>query len=751
VANGAFKTYGRRRLAGLAAALLACALASAAMASRASAETLVVTSLKDNGEPGSLRETIKEAAADSRIVVPAGEIALTSGPLEVTKNLTIVGAGSGATTISGSDTWRVFTIEITGTPNMTLEGMTINDGKAQEGAGLKASGGLTLQDVVVTGNHAGGGVGEALGGGLDLEAGTYELIESAVTGNTAGGEALGAGRGGGIEYTASGVAEPFSLTLARSRVSGNHAGGGALQASGRGAGIDAESNLMEGKMSITLSESSVSGNMAGGGGAEKASGSGGGIEIAGAGEKANVSVTIDRSAITGNVAGGNGVEASGSGGGIDYSLGGLDATQALRITNTTIANNRAGGTGEKADGSGGGLRFGSGTATLSHLTVAGNSAGGGGGTSLGGGLDVESAGSVGIDNSILAANSGGNCAGTIPSGGHNIDDATSCGFASTGDRVGVDAKLGPLGAHGGPSLTQMPLAGSPAIDAADPATCPGSDQRGVARPQGDGCDIGAVEVARPTIATGSVSSLGSESATITGASITPNFSATSFHVDYGTTSAYGNFTAATSAGEGGGAQPVAAALSRLKPQTLYHFRFVASNAAGTVVSGDQTFTTSRATVAAVPVIKPAVTPPPTFSSVSLTNKRFRVSSKATAISARGIAAARRAPKGTRFRFRLSAAAKVQIVITRSAGGLRKGRSCVAPTAKLRRAHAKKCTRTLTVGKLIRKSMRAGSNAIAFSGRIGTRPLSPRAYRAVLSASNAGGRAKPVTLSFTVVR
>jgi hypothetical protein len=37
------------------------------------------------------------------------------------------------------------------------------------------------------------------------------------------------------------------------------------------------------------------------------------------------------------------------------------------------------------------------------------------------------------------------------------------------------------------------MAGSPAIDAGDNAACPAFDQRGVKRPQGNACDIGAVE------------------------------------------------------------------------------------------------------------------------------------------------------------------------------------------------------------------------------------------------------------------
>jgi len=58
--------------------------------------------------------------------------------------------------------------------------------------------------------------------------------------------------------------------------------------------------------------------------------------------------------------------------------------------------------------------------------------------------------------------------------------------------------LGPLADNGGPTWTHALLAGSPAIDAADDAACVappinGVDQRGVARPQGVGCDVGAFE------------------------------------------------------------------------------------------------------------------------------------------------------------------------------------------------------------------------------------------------------------------
>jgi hypothetical protein len=51
-----------------------------------------------------------------------------------------------------------------------------------------------------------------------------------------------------------------------------------------------------------------------------------------------------------------------------------------------------------------------------------------------------------------------------------------------------------LGDHGGPTPTIVPDATSPAVDAIPTASCPAPvDQRGVHRPKGPACDIGAVE------------------------------------------------------------------------------------------------------------------------------------------------------------------------------------------------------------------------------------------------------------------
>ncbi len=135
---------------------------------------------------------------------------------------------------------------------------------------------------------------------------------------------------------------------------------------------------------------------------------------------------------------------------------------------------------------------------------------------------------------------------------------------------------------------------------------------------------------------------------------------------------------------------------------------------------------------------------PTITAASLANKRFRVGREATAISAG------KAPLGTTLRFTLAAPARLQITITTTAPGLRHAHICVTPTARLKRAHAKGCTRTLTVGTLARAREPEGIDSVAFSGRIGSRALTPGNYRAGLSADNNAGPSNTVALGFAIV-
>jgi hypothetical protein len=89
--------------------------------------------------------------------------------------------------------------------------------------------------------------------------------------------------------------------------------------------------------------------------------------------------------------------------------------------------------------------------------------------------------------------------------GGNIESPTNeCGFTDPTDLVSVteaELNLGPLADNGGPTPTQALLPGSVAIDHIPPSMCLdqdglplATDQRGVARPQGIACDVGAFEV-----------------------------------------------------------------------------------------------------------------------------------------------------------------------------------------------------------------------------------------------------------------
>jgi hypothetical protein len=104
-----------------------------------------------------------------------------------------------------------------------------------------------------------------------------------------------------------------------------------------------------------------------------------------------------------------------------------------------------------------------------------------------------------VEDVLLAGNTGGNCGGAVSaegfvSQGHNLSSDGSCpALTGPGDLKKTAAKVGPLQDNGGPTLTHALLDGSPAIDAGGAANCPPTDQRGISRPQGPTCDIGAYE------------------------------------------------------------------------------------------------------------------------------------------------------------------------------------------------------------------------------------------------------------------
>ena len=94
----------------------------------------------------------------------------------------------------------------------------------------------------------------------------------------------------------------------------------------------------------------------------------------------------------------------------------------------------------------------------------------------------------------------------------------------------------------------------------------------------------------PSAVTGSSTSVTVSSATLNG-TVDPNGRATTWYFQYGTSTGYGSRTPAQSAGSGTTATGVAAAVSRLRPGRLYHYRLVATSDAGTSRGADRTFST----------------------------------------------------------------------------------------------------------------------------------------------------------------
>src|SRR5689334_8096702 len=104
--------------------------------------------------------------------------------------------------------------------------------------------------------------------------------------------------------------------------------------------------------------------------------------------------------------------------------------------------------------------------------------------------------------------------------------------------------------------------------------------------------------AAPSATTGAASGVDHESATVHG-TVNPQGQATTYHFEYGTTSAYGSQTTDTSAGSGTSNADVSAALGGLKANTTYHYRLVAASSQGTTDGADRSFTTAKLPAPAV--------------------------------------------------------------------------------------------------------------------------------------------------------
>jgi fibronectin-binding autotransporter adhesin len=231
---------------------------------------------------------------------------------------------------------------------------------------------------------------------------------------------------------------------------------------------------------------------------------GGGVEI-GSGNGLIVDTTIAENTATGD------------GGGIFASV-----AQPLVVRSSTISGNRAAGAGggvraeratelivksstvaeNEANGGGGDILAenppAGGNPTVVELefaTIARNTADlDGGGTDSGGGIASGLDASYRSHGSLIALNAPDDCVAAVTSQGRNLlsDDFGCDIFDGPGDLVSPTPKLGELERNGGPTRTIEPKRRSPAVDSGG-RECPNRDQRGVRRPKGPNCDIGAIE------------------------------------------------------------------------------------------------------------------------------------------------------------------------------------------------------------------------------------------------------------------
>jgi CSLREA domain-containing protein/uncharacterized repeat protein (TIGR01451 family) len=437
----------------------------------------------------------------------SGEDNAMTGDLDIIgsaiNTLTITGAGLDNTIIDGNGTDRVF--DIRPGARATISGVTIRNGNPGAGndgggIGLGLTSRLTLNSSRVFTNTAASGGGAHVLGGLTLNDSTIEANYGGGVHNNAGlldfnnAQIISNTHGYGITNEAKGF-----LLFDGGTVSGNQ-GGGILSDSSTatlsnlniiyntGGGIHNKALTAQSPSKLTVTSSSIMSNTAA---------SGGGLLNNGPGADA----TIENTRISFNTASpanGGGIK---NGGTIDMKNSVLDHNQALSgggidnggfsldLTNVTISGNTV-------NDNGGGLHNRT-SASLINVTFDGNSADA---ADTGGNIYVDGdSASLSMRNSIIAnPGPGGNCVnnmGVLTSLGHNLESTDTCGLMATGDITDTIPLLGPLQDNGGPTFTHALLPGSPAIDQGDDSNCPINDQRGISRPQGAGCDIGAFEFA----------------------------------------------------------------------------------------------------------------------------------------------------------------------------------------------------------------------------------------------------------------
>jgi hypothetical protein len=472
-----------KRFVKLSAAALFAIAALAVQSIALGATTWTVTSYGDDpNDTATLRGALHAARDGDTIDLTGltGAIVLTNGAapvlreLPVNASVMIVGPGADKLAIDGNNFSTVF--HIFGV-TAAISGLTIRNGLATVdadgaglGGGIRNSGTLTLTDCAVSNNTAAGnGLAGGFGGGIfNLNERTLNITRCTLSGNVAIGGGSDLGEGGAIFNTHGGIdSAGGTVTIDGSAISGNSADLGAgifnlgtltisnTVLDGNTATVGAYSGVVAnggfgGAIlnlvgSATLTGVTVSNNIAKGEGGNCAGMANGGLV---GGTAAVTTASVSASTFTGNAP------------------SPICNSATLNVTNSTIWGNEGSAISSSWGVTNGGTWVPS-SVTLVNDTIGAN------------GIGVDNyfgRSSFYLKNTILTHNTDANCrnqteAGyTITSQDHNISDDTTCAV-----------------------FLEQPIS-SVAVDAIPPADCAVStDQRGVLRPQGTNCDIGAFE------------------------------------------------------------------------------------------------------------------------------------------------------------------------------------------------------------------------------------------------------------------
>lgn len=442
--------------------VLLLAIAALLIPVAAGAQTVLVVDPGGGGDYTTIQAAIVAAQSGDTVQINAGTY---TESLTIDKDLTLQGAGRATTTLDIGGVFNITSgaVLIDSGVEVTISGLTITGGNTSRGGGILNRGRLVLEDSHVVDNDA-----SSTGGGLYNEENAVVTIEnSTFSGNDS--------RNGGHHIANAGDLTLVHSVLKDSGTCRDCGGGGLLNVSSGNALVD----------SSLITNNNV------------------GLASSGAGVGSSGTLTIRNSTLSDNTLG-----RSADG-------GGLSTFGTTVIIDSTISGNgdRFGNPNPvpnpSIDTVGGGISVFDGSLTLINVTVTDNidSRSGSSLVASAGGVFVRSGGAAAVLNSVIAGNTSVNSgrddvSGSFLSDGYNLigDGTGSTGFNGPEDLVGtggspIDALLGPLQDNGGPTPTHALSVLSPAIDTADPACqAPRTDQRGVARPQGQACDMGAFEL-----------------------------------------------------------------------------------------------------------------------------------------------------------------------------------------------------------------------------------------------------------------